>query len=136
MGVTTNYKGFVAETKAIARATELGYNVSRPIMNARYDFILDDGEKLIRVQVKYADAQPSNCSGSVVVKLGYENRTGGVYTYKVAEVDALVVYVPKIDKLCIFPPSMFAGRYRMQLRYIDSKSNQKKGIIFTRDYLW
>ena len=113
MKVTTNVKGQIAATKSELRAIELGYIPSKPIFDTRYDLILDDGDKLIKVQIKYADAKPSNTNGSVAVKLAYANRRKQIYTYQDSEVDALIVYLPKIDKLCYFNPDIFVGKTRI-----------------------
>lgn len=138
MKITTNVKGQLAATKAELRALELGYIPSRPIFNARYDLILDDTEthRLMRVQIKYADAKLSHSDGSVSVKLAYENRKKTRYTYQDSEVDGLIVYIPKIDKLCFFLPKMFVGKERISIRYTKTRNNQKKGIIFAEDYYW
>ncbi len=51
----TQKKGDLALTQAIATFTRLGYDVSLPITeSAAYDMIVDDGEGLHRVQVKYS----------------------------------------------------------------------------------
>lgn len=136
MKKTTNVKGQIAAAKAELRALELGYMPSKPIFDARYDLILDDGKQLKRIQIKYADGKTSNSQGSVAVKLAYQSRKHKVYTYKNSEVDGLIVYLPKIDKLCYFKPKMFVGKTRIHIRYLKSKNNQKKGIIAAEDYFW
>ncbi|MBI4035124.1 MAG: hypothetical protein HY381_01885 [Candidatus Chisholmbacteria bacterium] len=136
MKTTTNIKGQLAEYKAGLRALELGYTPSKPIFSARYDLILDDTKRLMRVQIKYADAKLSNSDGSVSVKLAYEDRKRKVYTYQDKEVDGLIVYIPKIDKLCFFPPRVFVGKEKISIRYAKTKNNQKKGIVFAEDYFW
>lgn len=136
MKSTTNIKGQIAASKAELRALELGYIPSKPIFDARYDLILDDGQKLKRVQIKYADGKTTNSQGSIAVKLAYQNRKRQVYTYKNSEVDGLIVYLPKIDRLCFFEPNIFSGKTRIQIRYLNSKNNQKKGIILAEDYFW
>ena len=45
-------KGTITELKCITYFLELGYNVSVPQKPARYDFILDTGSELFKVQVK------------------------------------------------------------------------------------
>ena len=59
--------------------------------------------------MKYADGKPSQSKGSIIVKLSYENRKKIVKTYQEDEVDSLIVYLPKIDRLCMFPPNIFIG---------------------------
>lgn len=136
MKITTNVKGQLAQSKAELRAFELGFVPSKPIFNARYDLILDNGSELKRIQIKYADAKLSNSTGAVAVKLAYQNRKRQVFTYKSSEIDGLVVYIPKIDKLCFLPPNLFLGKARITIRYCGSKNNQKQGIIYAEDYLW
>lgn len=136
MEITTNVKGQIAATKVELRALELGFIPSKPVFDTRYDLILDDGNKLLRVQIKYANAKPSYINGSVSVNLTYTNRKNEVYTYNQSEVDALIVYLPKLDKLCYLTPDLFIGKTRIYLRYLKSKNNQKKGIINVDDCLW
>lgn len=53
--LNSNFKGNVSELQCILAFTELGYQVSLPFGGqARYDFIADVNNKLIRVQVKTA----------------------------------------------------------------------------------
>ncbi len=137
MKITTNVKGQIASSKAELRALELGFVPSKPIFDARYDMILDDLHgKLIKVQIKYADGKLTNSNGSVMVKLGYANRRKQVFTYQKNEVDGLIVYIPKVDKLCFFPCSIFVGKEKIYVRYKPTSNGQKKGILFAKDYYW
>jgi hypothetical protein len=134
---TSNWKGQLATTKVQLRALELGYIPSIPNMDCRYDIIIDDGKKIWRVQVKYANGTPSHSSGSVIAKLAYETRQRRMtYTYKESEVDALVVYIPKIDKLCWFPCEVFVGKQVLCVRLEPSLNGQKSRIIQASDYFW
>ena len=136
MKITTNTKGQLAVSKSELRAFELGFLPSRPLFDARYDLIIDDGKKLSRLQIKYADGKPTNTNGAVVVKLEYIDRKNQTYTYQSNEVDALVVYIPKIDKLCFFPKKVFVGKRKLNIRIALTKNGQKKGIIAAKDYYW
>lgn len=135
--MTSNWKGQLATAKAQVRAIELGYLVSIPIMDYRYDLVLDDGKKLWRVQVKYANRKPSQSVGGVGVKLAYETRgRTHIYTYSEDEVDALIVYVPKIDRLCWLPCSAFVGKKELILRLEPPLNHQKTKIFYASDYFW
>lgn len=136
MKITTNTKGQLAVSKAELRAFELGYLPSRPLYDARYDLIIDDGRHLSRLQVKYGDGKPTNANGSIVVKLEYTDRRKNTYTYQENEVDGLIVYIPRIDKLCFLPKKIFVGKKKLSIRVLKSKNNQKKGIIAAEDYYW
>jgi hypothetical protein len=53
---TTQRKGDIATSRAIATFTAMGYDVAIPLTeSAAYDLIVDDGDGLARVQCKYAD---------------------------------------------------------------------------------
>lgn len=136
MNITTNIKGQLAVSKAEIRAFELGYIPSRPLYDSRYDLILDKDNNLKRIQVKYGDGKSSNSQGAIVVKLDYENRKKNYFTYNRSEVDALIVYVPKIEKLCYFPLEIFEGKRKLTIRIEKPKINQTKSIIFAKDYIW
>lgn len=134
---TSNLKGQLAVSKVELRAMELGFIPSRPLFDSRYDVIIDDGKKLWRVQVKYGNGKPRNSVGSVTVNLAYETRgRKNIYTYNESEVDALVVYIPKIDKLCWFPCEVFVGKKELSIRIDPPLNGQKSKIYYAYDYFW
>lgn len=135
---TSNCKGQLAVSKAQVRAIVLGYFPSIPVMDCRYDLVLEDKDrKLWRVQVKYANSSRHNRSGSVIAKLAYETRgRRQIYTYNEKEVDALVVYIPKIDKLCWFPCDAFVGKKELSIRIEPPLNGQKLNIFNASDYFW
>lgn len=55
MSRTTQRKGDIATTQAVATFTKIGYDVSIPVTeSAKYDLIIDTGQELVRLQVKYS----------------------------------------------------------------------------------
>lgn len=53
MEINTQMMGAITEQKCFLKCFEHGFNISKPIFdNARYDFILDTGEKLLKIQIK------------------------------------------------------------------------------------
>lgn len=134
---TSNQKGDLAVYKTVVRAIEKGYAVNIPAQHCRYDLLLDDGDQFYRVQVKYADGKPSSAEGSILVKLAYETRKRRkVYTYSADEVDALVVYLPRIERLCWFPLSVFGGKKILSVRIRPPLNGQVGGINLASDYYW
>src|SRR2546428_6106702 len=84
--LSTAQKGELAILRAQQRAFEKGWIVSRPTRDCRYDLVLDDGERLYRVQVKYAARKSSHATGAVSLdftKGGRRNRM-----YQDHEIDA------------------------------------------------
>lgn len=73
---TTQRKGDIAVSQAIARFTKMGYDVALPFTeSAAYDLIVDTSKELVRVQVRYSGVREvalrrihSNSKGYVVKK--------------------------------------------------------------------
>ena len=86
---TTQRKGDIAVSQAIARFTTIGYDVSLPLTeSAAYDLIVDTGKKLARVQVRYCGVKEvalrrihSNSKGYVVRKTK-DNAYDWLYIFK------------------------------------------------------
>jgi len=80
-------RGEVAESAFLHKAVQLGFGVAQPWGESdRYDFILDSGTRLWRVQIKSAHSRAAagyriHCSG----------RSGVPYTAE--EIDVIVAYV-------------------------------------------
>lgn len=133
-------KGEVAQLRAELRAVEKGWIFSRTEAHARYDLVLDDGKRLYRVQVKYCDHESSHSTGSVSVGLtkltGYNKRGSVARTYKKSEVDALIVYLPKTQKLCWFNVDVFDNRPSFSIRYAPPKNGQKTRLRMAEDFEW
>lgn len=137
--LATNLLGEYAIAKVLLRAIEKGIAVFKPIVECRVDLVLDDGFKLYRAQVKYAGrASPKQCRGAVPLGLR-KWRNGGrsvTFCYTTSEIDVLLVYVRKIDKILWLGPEIFNGRQNLQIRLEPSRNNQQKGCLMAADYVW
>lgn len=86
---TTQRKGDIAVSQAIARFTVMGYDVALPFTeSASYDLIIDTGAELKRIQVRYTSAKEvalrrihSNSKGYVVKKTN-ANAYDWLYVFK------------------------------------------------------
>lgn len=136
--IDNSIKGGIAQAKAEIRALEKGFIISKPIIEGtRYDMILDDGEKLSRVQVKYAGGKQTSSNGCVVVDFRKTSNNGKVKEgYSSKEVDVIIVYIPQVDKLCWFPTKLLEGKTTLTIRYEKAKNNQTKNVILVDDYIW
>ena len=130
-------KAEIAMMKFWMRALQLGAFVSKPIFEgARYDYIIERDGKLYRAQIKYVDGKNKTADGVVVVNLRKQIKKDKNCPYNESEVDALVVYVPKIDKVCWFGPEVFCGKQSLSIRISAAKNGQIKGCLAAEDYLW
>jgi PD-(D/E)XK endonuclease len=88
---TTQRKGDIATTQAIATFTWMGYDVSIPVTeSAAYDLIVDTSKTIVRVQVKYTS------TGEVDLRRIHSNSDGYVVKKnKANDYDWLYIYFSK-----------------------------------------
>ena len=68
-------QGDLAENVAILYFTSIGYLVSKPVTHSSYyDIIVDNGEKLLKVEVKSSKYEKSNNSYEITLKTSGGNR--------------------------------------------------------------
>lgn len=135
----TNGKGEYALLKVKQLALERNICLSAPTMaNCRYDLVVDCGERLVRAQVKYADAKCSQASGVVFLNLKKITRgsKSGKQFYTAQEVDVLLVYLPKIDRIIWLEAEHFHRKTSVTIRYQPTKNNQAKGCLMAENHFW
>jgi len=93
---TRKRRGEVAEAAFLAKASSLGFGVSKPWGDSeRYDFVLDSGRKFWRIQVKSTER---------FAESRYRVKTSGWKdTYTRDEIDFIVVYIVPEDLWYIVP---------------------------------
>jgi hypothetical protein len=116
--------GEIAEASFLAKASSLGFGVSKPWIEERYDFVLDSGYRFWRVQVK---------STRTTVPPGYLVRFMGKnqapYTDK--EIDFAVAYLVPEDAWYVIPVKLLKGQNTM-IFYPQRKGN-RNGRSIARD---
>jgi hypothetical protein len=129
--INTQQIGCLTEQKCFVKCLEAGYMVSKPLFdNARYDFILDTGKQLLRIQVK-TSTWNEDCSAFSFN--GYSQHSTGngnkrmKYTNK--EID---YFMTEKDGIFYLYPADEVGFTVKKLR-ITSKQNQSS-IKWAKDY--
>jgi PD-(D/E)XK endonuclease len=105
-------RGELAELKFMHKAASLGFGVAKPYGDScRYDFILDSGERLWRVQVKstYGAGQREYRINA------YGSTNSGFFSYTPEEIDILVAYVVQEDAWYVIPVKAYAPHRSLQL---------------------
>jgi hypothetical protein len=98
----TKRRGEIAEAAFLVKAASLGFSVAKPWGDSdRYDFIIEDGGRFSRVQVKTASrvgkgAYSIHACGSVPSRV-----------YTAAEIDFLVAYIVSEQLWYVLPVSLF-----------------------------
>lgn len=139
--MNTTLKGHLAVIEVERRATEKGFVVSRPSIEARYDLIVDDGDSLHRVQVKFTNQNGDGNSLEVGLRKfggnkGVGIRTSDVKTYTSKEVDVLAIFSPLTNKVYWLPISIFEKKTMIRLRLKQARNNQKKRVLLACDFEW
>jgi hypothetical protein len=106
VGLTTSKAlGEAAEAAFLAEVTSLGFGVAKTWGDSeRYDFIVDSGQKLWRVQVKSSRRSDGT---RYIVKLK------GAAAYTAKEIDFIVAYIVPEDLWYVIPISVAAFRGQM-----------------------
>jgi len=109
-------KGNLAELAFLHKASTLGFGVAKPYGDdEHYDFILDSGERLWRVQVRSTShKRPSPHSGYVVSTCRHNHRYE-ITTYQPGEIDIFAVYIVPLDIWYIIPINQLASAHNLGL---------------------
>lgn len=123
-------RGERTEAKVLAKLLDCGFIVAVPFGSQRYDLIVDDGKKLIKVQVKtgclrFGRVQFRTCSAP--------GSTQRARTYH-GEVDAFVVYAPELEKFYWVPIAKLPNRREVHLRIAPAKNGQTRYIKKAKDF--
>jgi len=134
---SNEWKGHIALVKFDLRAAEKGVVVSVPQIPCRYDRVVETDGGFLRVQIKYAGGRASKSSGSAIVRLKRpRDRQGALRGYSAHEIDALVLYLPQVDKLCWLEPKHFVDKAELTIRYTESKNKQRTKCKYIEDHEW
>lgn len=129
--MNTNTIGAITELKCQLHFMELGYVVSVPLTPERYDFILDTGEHLYKIQVKTSHADEGGFSFSVCSSHFVNGKVKHTH-YKDDNID---FFCTEFEGNCYLVPVSECGKDSKKLRLEPTKNGQVKGISFAKDYL-
>lgn len=102
--MNTKTKGDIAVAYAIAKLTELGYEVLLPIGDKKpYDMVVDDGTSLKKVQVKYAGTNEVGKTSAWLRTVG-GNRSSGQTWKKYTDTDFELLFVWSDKGKCYLIP--------------------------------
>ena len=109
---TTKRRGELAELAFVLKAASLGFGVAKPYGDSeRYDFIVDSGQTLSRVQVKSSSTLLNG-----LYRINAHRRTAhGVVPYDPSEVDFMAAYVIPDDAWFIIPIAITTTRTSLLL---------------------
>ena len=123
-GLSSKQRGELAEMMFMVKATQKGFATAKPYGDSRrYDFIVDVGQRLWRVQVKSSSAKQY---GSYMVNL-QRNANGEVIPYDASEIDFLVAYVMPCEAWYVIPVEAIVGRKTAKMCLHGNQRSGKLG---------
>ena len=129
----TNIKGTITELKCKTYFLELGYMVSTPEAPTRYDFILDTGNKLLKIQVKTSHLEEDGAKFAFKVSSTHITANGNSkHHYRDDGIDYFCTWY---DNECYLVPVSECGTDEKFLRLKPTKNGQVKNISFAKDYV-
>jgi hypothetical protein len=134
MALTPDQKGAIAEAAIAYQAARHAITVLRPLCEGvRYDLAFDIGDRLVRVQCKWAPVR----GDVVVVGCRTSRRVNGGYkrtSYTAAEVELIAAYAGDVDRSFLVLPHEFEGHEVLSLRLATARNNQQRGVRWADDY--
>jgi hypothetical protein len=125
---TSKWAGEQAEAAFLNKATGLGLNVARPWGDSeRYDFIVDAGRRLLRVQVK-----STRCLGKYNRFMITPGAGGVLYTNQ--DIDFVVVYIVPLDLWYVIPVNALTNR--TTLCFYPRTNNSRGRLEKYREAWW
>lgn len=126
----TLIKGRVTEIKVLSYFLELGYIISTPEIPCPYDFLLDTGENILKLQVKTAREYDGgfcfNTSSCTHNSKGYTKRTYG---------NTIDYFCTFYDNQCYLIPVQECGSKEKKLRLKPTKNGQVNNVCWAKNYI-
>lgn len=133
--MNTQQKGMLIQQKCFLKCIEEGYIISKPLFdNARYDFILDTGAKLLKIQVK---SSTSNVDNTAFTFNGYSQHSTGTgnkrmkYTNK--EID---FFMTEYQNIFYLYPASEEGFTSKTIRFEYPLNGNKNNINLAKNYIF
>ena len=132
----TQTKGAITEQKCFLKCLEMGFQISKPLFdNARYDFILDTGNNLLKIQVKTSHWKDEEHTAFCFNCYSQHSLSGGnkIMKYTNKEID---FFMTERDGTFYLYPAPENGLKEKTLRMCVGKNGQIKGIDFAKDFIF
>lgn len=128
--MNTKQKGDITELECITYLYKLGFDISIPYgENSRYDFIVDNGKDLLKIQCKtcqvFKDKIKIPCRS-----MRSNNKRNRVILYTKAEIDYFATFY---NGRC-YLIDVIENVNTKTLRFKPTKNNQSENIYYLQDY--
>ena len=119
----------------MAALQEVGYGIYVPFgENTRIDLILEDGNRLIRIQCKTGRLRSGAVRFSMCSNYAHHRNPAQAQRDYLGEVDAFAVYCPQTSGVYLIPIGSIPLRRLGTLRIEPARNNQRRKIRYAADY--
>lgn len=123
--------GAFAEARVMLAFMREGFAVLRPFSDTeRYDLVIERGGQCLKIQVKTGRLSNGTIRYHLQSQTNYKLKKPTSYRTYEKEVDFIVIYCFDLDQLYILP----ADTRVWWLRVTPPKNNQKKNLVWAKDY--
>jgi hypothetical protein len=113
----------------------LGFIVSEPFgENARYDLVIDDGQRLTRVQCKTGRLRLGAVNFATCSCYGHHRNPVDARRSYSGQIEFFAVYCPETAGVYLVPVDDVPNRSTAMLRVDPPRNSQRKRIRFASDY--
>lgn len=133
--LNTKATGIITEEEIKLWFLKQGWTVSIPVGdNARYDFIVDFNNKLIRFQSKTSNlTRTEGCLNFACASIKYNSSGSNRTKYTKEEIDYFITLHPETRQVYIVPVEECGNE--CNLRLVPPKTNNYHGVKMARDYV-
>lgn len=129
--LTTQLKGKITELQVATYFLQKGYIISQPLVDTRYDFLLEYQDKILKIQVKSSTIIGDNEAIQFKTCNTHTNTQGTTNRNYKGEIDYFAtIYNGK----CYLIPIEECGSRSKILRLAPTKNGQIKGICWAENY--
>jgi len=129
--MNTDLKGEICEGIAIVKLMKLGYIISKPVNKCKYDLIADDGNRLLRIQVKKGTVKENFIKFNTS---SVNTKTNKSIQYTNEEIDYFLIINLETETVYVIHVNE-CSKGEQRFRFTKPKNNQQKKILFADNYL-
>ena len=130
--LSSHFIGEITEQQVALEFLKQGILLSKPLVqSSRYDFVADIKNKLYKIQVKTGNFK-ENAYLEFATSTSHTNTQGTLnISYTSNDVD---FFATIYENQCYLIPYDLCGKRSQRIRFIPTKNNQTKGILFAKDF--
>jgi hypothetical protein len=114
---------------------DAGYDVSVPFgENTRYDLVIDDGQRLARVQCKTGRLRNGSVLFKTASSYGHHPNPKKSGRHYQGQVELFAVYCRETAGVYLVPISALPTMWKAMLRVDAARNNQSRGVRLAADY--